>query len=370
MIIAYVRSSEIYNESRATKEIVALINAGHTVHVIAWDRSGAAEEGMRKLDFGSRSTISYDFFKNNSGKNKLYKMLVRLKWSKWIYSKLKSLTNVDAVHACDYDTGEAAMRFCMRNRVKFVYDIFDYYVDAHKVPRMLKKWIEKREIKVINSSDVTILCTEERRAQIVLASPKKIVVIHNSPDIEETPEYKNNIYDYVYCGSLNNGRLIKEIFMDYYKHSNFTFAVAGKGLNSVLATELDRKYKSFSYFDSITYTEVLNLEKRSKVISAIYDPSIRNHQLCAPNKFYEALALGKPLIVCKGTGIDKIVERENLGMVIEYNTKSFYSALDYLITNEEEAIEMGNRGREIYMEKYQWKFMEEKLLQLYADLIH
>ena len=34
-------------------------------------------------------------------------------------------------------------------------------------------------------------------------------------------------------------------------------------------------------------------------MTAIYDPNISNHYYAAPNKFYEALMLGKPLIMVK-----------------------------------------------------------------------
>jgi glycosyltransferase involved in cell wall biosynthesis len=118
----------------------------------------------------------------------------------------------------------------------------------------------------------------------------------------------------------------------------------------------------------VPYAEVLKVEQQSRVLSAIYEPITRNHRLCAPNKFYEALALGKPLIVCKGTGIDKIVEENNIGCVIEYNVQEFYRVLRELKGNPSLCKGMGERARKLYEEKYKWSIMQEKLLNCYSKL--
>ncbi|HHU72431.1 MAG TPA: hypothetical protein GXZ21_10445, partial [Clostridiales bacterium] len=41
-IIAYIRSSNIYDDSRATKEITALLDEGYKVVVLGWNRDGKA----------------------------------------------------------------------------------------------------------------------------------------------------------------------------------------------------------------------------------------------------------------------------------------------------------------------------------------
>ena len=116
------------------------------------------------------------------------------------------------------------------------------------------------------------------------------------------------------------------------------------------------------------YSKVLEIESEVKVLSAIYEPNTRNHRLCAPNKFYEALALGKPQIVCRGTGIDKIVEENDIGMVIDYDANQFYEALRKLVADDEKRAQMGARARKLYEEKYDWAIMKRVLLEAYDVL--
>lgn len=307
------------------------------------------------------------FYSGDVGHTKISKMIARKKWFQWLKGNLSLINGIDVIHACDYDTGAIVRIFSKNKGVRYVYDIYDYYVDAHPVPKLLKSYIEKGEIDTIENAEFTIICTEERREQIKKAVPKKLVVIHNSPEVmklEESPEE----YDYVYCGSLYDGRLIKETLDEYPNHEQLHFVFAGYGEYTEIARKLAVEFSGFEFLDSIPYAQVLEVEMKSKVISALYDPRIRNHQLCAPNKFYEALALGKPLIVCKGTGIDRVVEKENIGYTINYDVHEFYDAINKLVHDPDLRKEMGYKARKLYESKYRWELMKERLISAYMCL--
>ena len=50
--VAFIRTTNIYDDSRATKEITALSDAGYRVVVLGWDRNGEAEEKTMHLFAG------------------------------------------------------------------------------------------------------------------------------------------------------------------------------------------------------------------------------------------------------------------------------------------------------------------------------
>lgn len=370
-VIVFIRSSGIYYDSRATKEIWTLAEEGYNLEIIGWDRTGDAQEKCKEIFYEIIDYINFHFFDL-----KAYRLGVRnihklLQWVGFIKDKLANIynyKNIFAIHACDFDTGFAVRRFVKKNKIHLIYDIYDYYCDSHNMPRILSKIVSCFENSIVNISDVTIICTEERKVQIEKAHPSKVVVIYNSPDIKEDTYIMEKEFDYVYCGTLSGSRLIKEILEEYHQHTNIKMTFAGTGQYAKLCRELDAMYKQFNYVGVIPYSKVLELEGKSKVISAIYDPSIRNHKLCAPNKFYEALALGVPIIVCKGTGIDLIVKSQHIGDVINYNADSFYQSLEKLIMDDEKSKRIGKRAREIYEKRYKWKYMKEKLIKLYRDL--
>lgn len=367
MVIAYTRCSSVYDDSRTTKEIGALLEDGHRIVLFGWDRDGKALQNCTELFSDYRDKIEFHFFYGKTGKGIIGKIVARLRWFDWLKRQLLCTKGVDFIHSCDFDTGSAVKAVARQQHIRYVYDIFDYYVDSHPVPRCLRTIIEREETAVINLADATIICTEERREQIANAKPKRLVIIHNSPDVEKA-ESKELKYDYVYCGSMYGGRLISEILEEYKKHRELRFVFAGYGEYAGKAKQLDGEEENFIYLGTIPYHEVLTTESQARIISAIYDSSKRNHRLCAPNKFYEALALGKPVIVCRGTGIDQIVEDHRIGVVIDYNVNQFYQAVSDLARNRDTCDEMGKRARKLYEDQYRWSIMKDRLLDLYKDL--
>lgn len=367
MTIAFTRGSTIYDDSRATKEILALLESGYKVKVFGWDRNGKACNECKQLFSNYKNNILFYFYNGNTGKKTINKIICRLKWSKWLMHELFANNDIDIIHACDFDTGEAVRKVAKKTNKKYIYDIFDYYVDSHAIPQFMKNYIEKKEISTINQSELTIICTEERREQINKSNPNKILVLHNSPDVERL-DVEEEIFDYAYCGSMYGGRLLSEILDKYPQYNQLRFLFAGYGDYENKAKLLNEQFDNFTYLGSIQYSKVLEYENRSKIISAIYDPSIRNHRLCAPNKFYEALALAKPVIVCKGTGIDKIVKDNNIGIVIDYDAEQFYEAIEYLLNNPKVRKDMGINARKIYESKYRWSIMKNKLIKAYSEI--
>lgn len=368
MKVLYIRTSNIYDDSRATKEIIALAEKGHRVHVLGWDRDGDAKQKTCEVFAKYSSMITVDFFtcllSGGIGIKNIDKLL---KWLVWTRKQLGKRSDIEAIHACNLDAALGVWKYAKKHGIKIVYDIYDYYIDSHSIPGILENAIERLEINIIDSADATIICTEERKEQISKSKPRRLTVIHNSPEVNSIVEVESK-YDYAYCGSLFGQRLLKEIFVEYSKHSDLKFAIAGYGEFADLAKQLDDENCLFDYFGPVSYDQVLKIENESKVISAIYEPIIRNHRLCAPNKFYEALALAKPVIVCRGTGIDKIIETNNAGMVIDYNANQFFEALRYLVSNPDVCKEMGKNARQLYEHEYRWEIMKKRLVELYNEI--
>lgn len=367
--IAYVRATNIYDDSRATKEILSLAKDGYYITVFGWGRDRQAAARCETVFDNVKSQVQCLFFDkplaNGIGLKNIDKLIA---WVNWVYSSLRSNGPFDAVHACNLDAGLGAKRYCKKHHIPLVYDIYDYYIDSHAIPSFLVGAVEKAEIGIINFAETTIICTEERREQIAKATPKNVIVLHNSPDVER-PQTAEIRYDYAYCGSLGPKRLLGEMLNEYENNTDLVFGFAGYGNHLEQAASHAESYANFSFLGSLPYAAVLETENQAKVLSAIYEPTIRNHRLCAPNKFYESLALAKPIIVCRGTGIDRIVEQYDLGIVIEYDAEQFFAAVRALISDPERCAGMGHRARQLYEQEYRWNIMSERMLVMYRQLL-
>lgn len=295
---------------------------------------------------------------------------------KWI---IRNKEKFDIIHSFDLDSGLPVYIASKIIKKKYVYHIADFYVDSRGgIPIFLKKTLRKQEYKVISNAIAVIVCTEERKEQIKGSTPEKLVVIHNAPsitiniqdekyDINNTDGYKGIEITFAYVGGLVETRFIKT-FIDITKQfNNIRLELAGMGALKDYAYEASKSHDNINYHGMIDYEDALKLYSKCDIMFAIYDPKVPNHKYSAPNKIYEAMMLGKPIIVAKGTGVDKIVKKEKMGIVIDYTENSFKEAIDYILNNPNKIKEMGNNAKEAY-KLYSWSTMKKRLIKLYDEI--
>ncbi|GFR35999.1 glycosyltransferase [Thermobrachium celere] len=225
---------------------------------------------------------------------------------------------------------------------------------------------------VINSANAVIICSEQRKEQIKGSNPKQIIVLHNTPKMYAQKFCKlkscsTNI-KIVYVGILSRHRFLEEIVDVIKNNENFEFHVGGFGELERYFEQMSKKYKNIIYYGKMPYNKTLELEASCDIMVAIYDPKIPNHKYSAPNKFYEALMLGKPIIMAKNTGMSNYVIENDIGEVIEYDKESFKSALENLSKRKSQWKEISNKMQEIYRLNYDWRIMEDRFLKLYEEI--
>lgn len=77
--------------------------------------------------------------------------------------------------------------------------------------------------------------------------------------------------------------------------------------------------------------------------------------------FMKLLHYGKPIIVCKNTSIDQIVEEEKVGISIDYSAEEFVNAIKSL------DIEDYKNSTQLYKKKYSWDIMEQRLKNIFKE---
>ena len=369
--IIMLRSTSIINDSRIMKEAKTFSKDQYDVKVLGWDRDGFF---LNNKEFISIQNLSIEVYNKSAkyagGMKTIFKLI---QFQLWLIKKLLKYRNsIDIIHSCDFDTAIPAKIVSKIFKKKLVYDIFDYYIDSHYVPNVLKGIVEKAEIKVINNADLTIICTEDRKEQIKKSKPKRCIVIYNSPDIENYNLNKkiiksdNNKLKIVYVGILQEHRLLKEIAEEIKNYPDVELHIGGFGSYENYFKKLSTKHSNIFYYGRMQYEDVLCLEKSADILFATYNPEIENHKYSAPNKIYEAMALEKPIIVCNNTGIDVLVKKEKIGYTIDYNAKEFVEKIEKFSCEEYETY--SQNCKKIYNNKYNWHIMEKKLNKMIKEI--
>lgn len=374
MRIVFLRSNPVQPDPRVEKEANSLMKAGHEVTVVAWDRSDKYNVKKSDLDLKNGKAIIYRFgipAKYGSGIKGNIRPLILFQFRliQWL---LINREKYDVIHACDFDTAFVSGYLAKPLKKKIIYDIFDYYVDAFNVPKLLKNFIENMDHKLINSAEGVIICSEKRKEQIKGTSPKRLTIIHNSPSFSclemSSLDLNREKVKIAYIGILAEGRLLKELAKVIINNPDFELHIGGFGSLHEYFNELSSKYSNIIYYGKLEYSKTLELENSCDIVTAIYDPKVPNHYFAAPNKFYEALMLGKPIIMVKNTGMDDVVSKYDIGEVIEYNAISLEKAIENLVRRKNEWPEISIKMKQLYEKNYVWNEMERRLLKLYKSI--
>lgn len=372
--VIFLRSNPVNPDSRVEKEADCLLKAGYQVKILSWDRGIKSKKFVETelsllngyvdiIRFGIPA--SYGDGVKNIWAFIQFQLFIII----WL---IKNKKNYDIVHACDFDTAFSAFICKIFTKKILVFDIFDFlYTNIEGSFKWFKKLIVLLQYLIINKSDGTILCSEERIEQINGAIPKKMAIIHNSPPFIENLAKLDLNSDKVkisYVGILQDYRFLMELSQVVIKDKRLELHIGGFGKYESYFTECSKNNSNIKYYGKLPYINTLELENSCDIMVAIYDPKVGNHYFAAPNKFYEALMLGKPIIMAKGTGMAKIVENNNLGEVIDYNICSLENGINNLLENKNNWDKVSTNMKNMYLEKYSWIKMQSRLLHFYASI--
>ncbi|SCW65349.1 Glycosyltransferase involved in cell wall bisynthesis [Ruminococcaceae bacterium YRB3002] len=381
MRICFIRSDKGYPDSRVEKEIYAL-SSEHEIFLLGWNREASGNDIIHEKHRIHGREFDYYLIPEpaayGGGMKRMIGPMVRF-WRRAFRFLKENRDRYDVIHVVDFDTAWPAFRAARQYSKSAVYDIFDYYADSYNAPGIIKSIIRKLENGYIDRADMTIICSEERRKQIAGSHPKKLIVVLNSPeDLEVDDSFEINSGSVpgrprvVYAGMLVFDRFLKEMSEVMMDRDDIEWHVAGYGVLRPYIEECAAAHDNIFYYGPLPYDDILALEQKCDIMTALQNPSVPNNSYSAPNKFYEALMLGKPLIMIRNGSLYKEIEESDFGEVIDVSEgdikEAISKALDRLIQRRPEWPRMGASARRLYDTKYPWIKSAETLREGYRSL--
>ena len=370
--VVLIRSNPVLPDPPVEKMADTLLEMGYAVTIVAWDRNSDTDtqtvrsEHCHVVRFGAAASYGAGA--------KSFGALVRFQWKLWNWLR-KNRGNYDIVHAFDLDTGFVACAASGLWRKKFIYHILDFYADSHcnrSWSRKLVAWVERA---VLDRADSVIICTEKRREQLGACKQTQIAVIHNTPpecgfETENmTLQGDGQRSRIAYVGTLQGGRGIEQMLAAIAADPRFELHIGGFGpLAELVAHTAGEKQSGVFWYGRLPYDKTLSLERQCDIMLALYDPTIPNHRYAAPNKLYEAMMLGKPVLTCSGIGWDKEIEGHKTGVLIHFGADGIKDGLDELYRRRDQWETMGENGRARYAEQYSWQMMKQRIRGIYSRL--
>ncbi len=370
------RSNPVAPDPRVEKIAQTLAQAGYPVRILGWDRTAALPTLDHIGDIPlARLSIRAEYAHGIGN----FPALLRWQWSLlgWL---VRHRDDYGLIHACDFDTVLPAL-LCRRLFGKgVVYDIFDFYADhLRRTPTRLKRLIRALDLRLIGWADALILADDSRWAQIKGANPRRSAVIYNSPaDVYPALQAANRQSEVppgsrlhlAYIGLLQVERGLFELLAVLQKHPEWSLDLAGFGGDEAAIREKCAVLPNVRWHGRVPYDRALQLSYAADALIATYDPAIPNHRYSSPNKVFEAMMLGKPIIVATQTNMDSIITTAGCGLVVPYgDVPALEAALASLAGDPALRRRLGEDARCAYEASYSWPIMQSRLLALYAAVI-
>ncbi len=241
------------------------------------------------------------------------------------------------------------------------------------LPKCVSFFYEKVEKFICSRLNCVVTATPFIRDIFSKYNPNSID-INNFPmlgelESSEKTDKKNQI---CYVGGIKPIRGIFEIIeaMKYVKN-DIKLCIAGNFLDGITSEELLKREGSekFELNGFLNRIEVKKLLGESIAGIVTFLP-LSNHINAQPNKMFEYMSAGVPVIASDFPLWKEIIEKNKCGMCVNpKESKKIAEAIDYLFEHQNEAAEMGKNGRNAVYEKYNWANEEKKLLNLYDSLL-
>jgi len=180
----------------------------------------------------------------------------------------------------------------------------------------------------------------------------------------------------VYCGTLghlNGLSYLAETAAELsHLRDDVAFLVVGNGKEDEIvqerAFELGVLGTSFYMMPAIPKVQVPAIYAAADIVTSVFLP-IKEMEVNSANKFFDALAAGKPVAINYGGWQADIVNSSRIGVVLPASdTKKAALILSYLLDNPKELQQMSKRSREVAEKEFDRDILSERLLTVVEKL--
>ena len=312
----------------------------------------------------------------------------------WAKAAAKAAGAADVYHGHDL-TGLPAAVFARGDApaARLVYDSHELYIASGATagrPAWAVDWLARRERSWSRDADALVTVNhplaDELRRRLAI---ERVVVVHNCPPRPTTaPPRDDRIRQaasipaeapvVLYHGGLRPGRGLRQLAEALLEPGleavHAAFLGFGPLLDEVAALAGEPRFgRRLHLLDAVPPDEVVAWVASADVAALPIQASNRSYRLSTPNKLFEALAAGVPVVASDFPGIRAIVADDPDGPLGELcdpaEPASIAAGINRILAMPaERRAELGERCRRAALERWNWESESARLVELYRDL--
>lgn len=391
------------SDVRVKKEATAFLKAGFEVYLLC-----LRQPGEKKVEQFEGINIT----RINAGKNKyelaFWDVIMSLTFR---HPRFKNAippwvrdNNIAAIHVHDLPLVGTALALKEQLKIPVVADFHENYPEALKtwfewkknlLARLKnklflnpEKWVA-HERRAVNESDHTIAVVQEMKNRLIKdhqASPEKITVVTNSEgsDFLQQPDdptvysaFQQN-FIITYSGNIGPHRGVDTVIeaMQYLKdYPDITFVIVGSG-SAPIMNHLKKKVEASQVQNTVHF---LGRQPSQRFYSfmkyahanIIPHKSNGHTDNTIPHKLFQAMMVGKPVIVSSSDPLKRIVSQTGAGTIFEAgNARHLADKILTLYQDKNAQMLMGKLGIQATINgDMNWENDQKKLISVYRQVL-
>jgi glycosyltransferase involved in cell wall biosynthesis len=365
-------------DPRVRQEAFALIGMGCRVKLLAWDRDlkAPAAECMEGVE------VERVYLSSRHGRG-----TTQLFFYAWLYLKMLWRgwrTSFDVVHCHDLDTLPLGFLLGKLKRKPIVYDAHESFPDMLEgsVHPQVRNGLTRLENFLIRRIDLLITVGEKLRRHFKARGCRHSVVVGNWKRLEDFSRSEQENLEVrgrlgipagallVVCiTQLLKDRQIEELLQAAAECPNVYVIVGGRGVLQGMVEQAAASNPRILFVGFVSGKQIADYTCASDVVYYGFDPQNPNARFSAPNKLYEALAAGRPLITGDFGEIADVVREAACGIVLShYSAEAVRDALA-VMQKPEVRQTFADNARRFGASSMNWTKGEETLFREYSALL-
>ena len=268
---------------------------------------------------------------------------------------------------------------CKMLFLKVIYDTHELETEKNNLygfRKLISKIIEKLFIKFCDkvivvgeaiADDYKVMYPLMERPYVVLNCPNYIN-IEKKNIFREKFDIKKDQIIFLYQGDLGVGRNITNLIKSFSrlksKDKVIVFMGDGPFLNQV--KNASKKSDYIFYHEAVDPDILLNYTSSADIGMSLIENTSKSYNYCMPNKMFEYMMAGIPIIVTDLYEMSNFIKNNNIGYILKgYSVEEIINLVDsidkYMLSAFFNNINDTKR-------KYNWGEQEKILLEVYRDL--
>lgn len=351
------------------KQVRALASTGrYSVAFYVQDGKGSGEvEGVSLIDIGPRAPNR--LLRATQGAYRMFRAV------------LKASPEIAHFHDPELIPVGLALKLC---GIKVIYDVHEdlprQILRKHWIPDVVRRpvaWVASfAEWMGALLFDAVVPVTPKIAKRF---PPNKTVLVQNFPILDElvVPEpqaYTSRAPVFAYVGGMTRERGILEMLnaLDLLPASQDARLEL---IGAITPTSFEESARSNAGWARVQFNGWADRPTVAKLLGScraglvLFHP-IPNHVDAQPNKMFEYMAAGLPVIASDFTLWREIIGSARCGLLVDpMDPQAIADAMQWILDNPEEAEAMGKRGLDAVAKKYNWEAESKKLIALYERLL-